>query len=650
MIKNKPRIFHNVFLAVLVLAVLSCNLPFATATPTPTIEPSPTIEPTPTVEPSQPTDPNEVIIPATTKVMDSELLSSLESVDADGTLHFARSTPELAALQPGDVLVSDASETAPFGLLKKIISIRTEGGSVIITTEDALITDAVHQGSGSITRELKPEDIRSSRILQPGVTFEGLKTTASEHYKSGLMSPALGENLSPAGLKYTFNTDLGTGGQVQVTGSATINPIMDFGLNISCDETVNLLVGRVCKEIPDLNVLAKVGIKENANLVIKGRSSYTFNQNYQIARHEFSPITFPLGPVPVVLVPVLKIYLQGDGSLTAQFDYVVDQNLTLAAGFRYNSDKGFEDLSEYVSSFTQTGPTFTGSLEVRAMVGVHFEIMLYGLIGPYGSLEGGAHLKANLAGLPSAKNLVWTADGCLWLNVGIDSVKVLDIHYKKELWKTCVEFGQGKNNPPSVSIRSPESGRTFPEGTITLLGSALDFDGGTLSCTWTSSMSGDTFKDVNNCDQAKIKLTGAGLRTITLTATDASGLSGNASITTTVVVTPPTAATPLSVNISSPPDESTIGPANPVTLTGSVSGGSDPYTYIWSVIYPTDLYGSGGSTYSIGNGNNYTWTPNSTLPFERCSVDNFARIVLTVRDGNGAEGSASILIRIFRLC
>jgi hypothetical protein len=425
---------------------------------------------------------------------------------------------------------------------------------------------------------------------------------------------------------------------------------MDFGLNISCDETVNLLVGRVCKEIPDLNVLAKVGIQENASLVIQGKSSYTFNKNYQIARHEFSPITFPLGPIPVVLVPVLKIYLQGDGSLTAQFDYVVDQDLTLAAGFKYNSDKGFEDLSEYKSNFKQTGPTFTGGLEVRAMMGVQFEIMLYGLIGPYGNLEGGAHLKANLAGLPSAKNLIWSADGCLWLNVGIDSVKVLDIHYKKELWKACVSFGQGQNNPPSVSIRSPENGRTFSEGTVALLGSALDFDGGTLSCTWTSSMPGDTFKDVNNCDQAKVNLIGPGNRTITLTATDASGLSGNASVTTTVVKAPPTAVTPLSVSISSPGNESTIGPASPVTLSGSVSGGSKPYTYGWSVRYPTDLYGSGGSSYAIGNGNNITWTPSDTLPFAGCSVDNFAVVILTVRDQNGNEGSASVLIRIFRLC
>lgn len=639
---QKPKtIFTKFFLAFTLLIILACNLPLATpVTPPPLSSPSPTSSPTP-----EPVDPNEVIIPETTKVLDEQSLSTLESVDANGTLYFRESTPELKALKTGDILVSDANDVATYGLLKKIVSIRTEGERLVIETEDALITDAVHQGSGSISRELKPEDIRATQILQPGVTFEGSQPLSQAPFHAGLMRP----NASPMGLTYTFNTDLGTNGQVLVNGTATINPIMDFGLNISCDETINLYVGRVCKEIPDLNVLAKVGIKENASLVIRGKSSYTFNQKYQIARHEFSPVTFALGPVPVVLIPVLKIYLQGDGSLTAQFDYVVDQDLTLAAGFSYNSDKGFKDLSEYVSNFKQTGPTFTGGLEVRAMMGVQFEIMLYGLLGPYGSLEGGAHLQANLAGLPTASNLIWNADGCLWLNVGIDSVKVIDLHYKKELWKACVSFGQGKNNPPSVSIRSPESGRTFSEEIITLLGSALDFDGGSLTCVWTSSMPSDSFDQIS-CDKARIRLVGAGTRTITLTATDASGLSGSASIATNVKVTIPTVASPISTNILNPANESTIAPNSVVILSGSAGGGSGSYTYTWSILYPTDLYGSGGTTYTIGNGNDLAWTPSDTLPFAGCSVDSFAILVLTARDQNGIESSSRNLIRIFRLC
>jgi hypothetical protein len=130
--------------------------------------------------------------------MDTETLSTLESVDADGTLRFNRSTPALEALKPGDVLVSDANDVALYGLLKKVVTIQTEGGQVIVETEDALITDAVHQASGSVTRELKPEDIRSTQMLLAGVTFEGVETT-SQPYRNGLMSPMSSGLLRPDG-------------------------------------------------------------------------------------------------------------------------------------------------------------------------------------------------------------------------------------------------------------------------------------------------------------------------------------------------------------------------------------------------------------------------------------------------------------------
>ncbi|MFT3896023.1 MAG: hypothetical protein QM730_30780 [Anaerolineales bacterium] len=178
---HKSKKFFVSFIVIFTLiAVLACNLPTAGLQPTPS--PFPSASPT-----SRPVDPNEVIIPSTTKVMDPASLSSLESIDPDGTLHFDQSTPELEALQPGDVLVSDANEVARYGLLKKVIAVHTENGQVIVQTEDALITDAVHQGSGSITRELKQEDIRSTQILMAGVTFEGFNA-ADQPHKNGLMS------------------------------------------------------------------------------------------------------------------------------------------------------------------------------------------------------------------------------------------------------------------------------------------------------------------------------------------------------------------------------------------------------------------------------------------------------------------------------
>jgi hypothetical protein len=205
---------------------------------------------------------------------------------------------------------------------------------------------------------------------------------------------------------------------------------------------------------------------ESTSFFVNANVANTFEREVQIATHEFNPITLSIGPVPVVFVPILKVYLHGNGTLTATLDYSVQQQLTLAAGFKYNSDSGFEDLSERTANFTRTGPNFTGSVDVRGALGLKFELLLYGVIGPFGSLEAGPHLAGNLTGLPPDGNLLWRFEGCLWLSVGIDSIDVLDIHYSKELYRGCAGFGTGPNNPPVVYITSPNSSSQIYQGAV----------------------------------------------------------------------------------------------------------------------------------------------------------------------------------------
>ncbi len=595
---------------------------------------------------SRPTSgPTDVLIPPTTKVLDEKTQFMFERMDPNGTMYFTYSTPALAALAPGDVLVSDAIEAAPYGLLRKVRLVRAEGDKVVVETDGALLTEAIHRGQASITRELRPEDVRSVQILQPGVSYRDSNPAPrpQAHYASLL--PQFQPVEKNEVFTFDFNTDLGTGGKIQMMGNAGFSPILEFDANISCDETVDLLFGEVCKEIPDLNLLARVGIEQSTSLIIKGNSGTGFNQKYPIANLEFSKITLMVGPVPVVLVPILTVYLQGDGSLSATLDYSVEQRLVLAAGFRYNSDHGFEDLSEKTSDFARHDPTFTGQVEGRAVVGVEFKVLVYGIIGPFGSLEGGVHLQANLAGLSFDKNVTWKVEGCLWLNVGIDSVDVLDIHYQKELWKMCVGFAQGENRPPSVSIQAPADGSQMYEGELILLGSAVDFDGGPLTCRWTSSDARDRLRD-QSCNQATITFAGLGTRTLTLTATDPSGASASDSISVTINPLPPTPVSAFSVKILSPANGTRILKNETVNLTGQANGGVTPYVFKWTIAYPTDTAGYGGTIYTIGSGQNYLWKPLDTLVIG-CGVNTFGRITLEATDANGNHGYASIVVTLY---
>ena len=580
--------------------------------------------------------PDGYLIPPTTKVLDSNVQSALESFSPEGVIVFSHTTPALENLAQGDVLVSDAVPAAPYGLLRKVQSIqKTAEGKVIVETVDAELIEAVHEGQVSFVKDLKPEDIKTTWVY-PGVTFIAPPTTSRT--VPGLAMPL--EEIHFKTFTYNIDTDFGTNGKVKVVGNASLEPKLEADVNISCNDKVF----GVCAEIPDLNFMTRIAILENVSLAVKGDST-SFNKRLEIARHEFSPLTFWIGPVPVVFTPILSIYLQGDGVLTSKLEYAIGQKLTLAAGFSYNSDTGFKDLSEVSFDFIKPTPTFTKQIELRGVIGGEFELLLYGAIGPFASLEAGPYFRANLTGLPSEPEVLWRAEGCVWLFAGIDSQKVIKLKYQKELYKSCATFAEGRNQLPSVSIQSPNQGTQVYQGEqLKLRSTAFDPDGGNLNCQWTSDQSGDPFP-ISDCERANVTFNSPGTRTLTLKATDIAGQSAKASVSFEVLPPPN-----ILVSINNPLDGGTIGPDEVVSLIASASGGQEPYNFSWTFSFATDPAGNGGTQYNIGNGNILNWAPSNSITISGCEVNGFGRLTVNVQDENGFSSSRSIILLITRIC
>lgn len=621
---NTPR-YKTVLSAILVFLLTTvCNLPNG----------RPATSPTDTVILVTAT-PSEYLIPPTTKVMDADVQLALESVSPEGVITFSHSTPALEALAPGDVLVSDAVPAAPYGLLRKVQSVRNENGRIIVETVDAELIEAVHDGRVSFTKDLKPEDVKTT-WLYPGVTLNMPGDTART--TPGLAAPA--KAFRPNAFSYSINTDFGTGGRIKAVGNASLEPKLEADVNISCNDKVF----GVCAEIPDLNFMTRIAILENVSLSVQGNAT-NFNKRVEIARHEFTPLTFWIGPVPVVFTPILSIYLQGDGLLTSKLEYAIGQKLTLAAGFRYNSDSGWEDLSEASFDFLKPTPTFTDRVELRGVIGGEFELLLYGAIGPYANLEAGPYFRANLSGLPSEPGVLWRAEGCIWLNVGIDSKKVIKLRYQKELYKNCATFAEGRNQPPSVSIQSPNQGtQVFQGEPMKLRATVFDPEGSALICQWTSDPSGDPFP-ISDCERATVTFNSPGTRNLTLKATDSAGLSANASVSINVLPPPN-----ILISILNPVDGGTVGPDEIISLTASASGGQEPYQFGWTFAFPSDAAGNGGTEYNLGTGNSLSWAPSNSITFNGCEVNGMGRLTVNVQDANGFSGSRSIVILISRIC
>ncbi len=117
--------------------------------------------------------------------------------------------------------------------------------------------------------------------------------------------------------------------------------------------------------------------------------------------------------------------------------------------------------------------------------------------------------------------------------------------------------------------------------------------------------------------------TAAGTFTVTLTVTDAQAKTGQGSATLTVTTSNPGAPT---VSVSANP--TTVPVQKATTLTGSVTGGTTPYTYAWTGL-PTGCSSQNAAT--------LTCTPAATGTFT---------ITLTVTDGAGKTGQGSVTITV----
>jgi hypothetical protein len=112
----------------------------------------------------------EPIVPETTEVLTDATTHYLASVSPDGVVFtFASMTPELAALDPGDVMVGGVSPATPYGFLRRVVSVSTAAGEVFVETADAVIEDA---SAGELGSEACPPpagrpDSAGGRQLMP---------------------------------------------------------------------------------------------------------------------------------------------------------------------------------------------------------------------------------------------------------------------------------------------------------------------------------------------------------------------------------------------------------------------------------------------------------------------------------------------------
>lgn len=468
-------------------------------------------------------EPEPVIIRDTVRVLDEGERASLASYDpATGQLVFSSSTPRLAALKPGDILATEPTPAAPYGFLRKVSSTSALGGGLAVQTTQGTLREAIIQGSLAGQGTLTPADLASQQ-LAPGVTASPL---------------AIGFNVPVDVLLYDVDGNFSTtGDQVRLKG----NVGFDLGYGVEMGWKADY-------DFPfDVNIstrfVAVLYFNQHNSLALEVTGPMTgYYKEVDLGTWTFSPITFFVGPIPVVLVPRITVTANAIGTVGVNVSFGVDETLGIEAGVSKDYGHGFNPVFSVTPQGTAQGPVLSPqfgdpSFSVQGGVSARGSLRLYGLVGPFAELHTNAYLSGGIG-----QNPTWRVRGGIGGSVGVEAdLFFWDYDWSQDIFSQYWDLAQASGNTaPIVASVTPKTGTKVQLGQpVDLHAVAGDVEDGWFCCSrsWVSTMDGA----IGTEGPYGMKYTFAtpGVRTLTVTATDSAGAKATAAVAVEVLNTPP---------------------------------------------------------------------------------------------------------------
>lgn len=392
------------------------------------------------------------VIPDTTEVLPETTTQYISSISGDGSIFtFSQTTPSLDQLAAGDVMVSEPAPNAPQGFLRKVASVSRIGNQVIVNTTDATLEDAIESGAARAAQELTIDQIQSNMQLR-GVTLRQDTPARSEFYLE-LKEVVL----------FDLDGDLETKeDQIKANGSIHLKPSFDIHVVFKDGRLDTFSFTSKAVESTELKISAQVNLQ-----------SAEFHK--EIAQYIFHPTVFMLGAVPIVIVPVLDVYVGLDGSVHVGVVSKVEQKATSTFGVYRAAGQWYTDGS-FVNEFHFAPPTLSAGLDAKGFIGAQLSLLLYGITGPYGKLNAYLKLEADVLATPW-----WKLYGGLEASGGVKAQVFSNdlVDYEKSNifgYKLLLAEAQS-NNPPNL----PNTPSPADMSTLQDLNADLSWSGGDLN-------------------------------------------------------------------------------------------------------------------------------------------------------------------------
>lgn len=363
------------------------------------------------------------------RVLDEGGHAALRSFGADGRLAFSGESPVLSQLASGQVLIVSVTEATPHGALVMVEDVTRNGTELVVQTRRATLDETfeeLHLDYAATLTVPRPEQALSA---SPGMS--ALQQGPGE--QSGLAFPLrLGASSAS--------------GSAQLEGSLSVAPEIDLAIDI---DFLRL-------RLKELSLSFGAAETFTANFTARGTTS--IDESVTLASIPFTPIMVPVPGLafPIVLTPVLSIDAGVSGGIAGTVEASVIQEASFELGLGYRNGS-FGTISDHDSRFDVEQPTYDASANVRAAAGPRFEVLLWGLVGPYARAEAYVALSANAEGPPPCVR--GSVDAGIDATVGVEfvadhSVPLFNQNYPLAHFDSCT-------NDPNAPRPAPAWARSF---------------------------------------------------------------------------------------------------------------------------------------------------------------------------------------------
>jgi hypothetical protein len=479
-----------------------------------------------------------------TRVVDENSRGSLVGFSEDGTLRFSASNPFLTNLKAGDILISEPAAAAPAGFLKKVKTVRLEGDEVIVETEPAKLNDAVLQGEASIEKQLTPDDLASSTPLLAGVRLERAERTEISELQAQADNFEYEVNFDNTVLFDNDGNEDTREDQVRVDGKLFFSdPLIGVDLGLTYKKIFGVPI------YPN-GVKFRMGLqfKQEARMSVFSGIKLTHSEEIPVYKQFYKPVVFFIGPVPVVLVPVLNVTLKLNGEFDAQVTFKAEAVANTGLGIEFREsfkdivdlkDIKFKDFNAADVGFNASANNAQANVSARAELLVDGALNLYGIAGGFVGLNTYLQFDGKVPRQPGTP--AWKLQGGVEARIGLNLDLIIDrVKTDRKLLDLHFQIAEAVNQPPVINLSLFE-GRKVQLGQPILPfatgGFVTDPDGDFVTNVVIST---DQDGVIGTSDFAfNHTFTTPGPRLLTVTAVDPEGASSSATANLEVINTPP---------------------------------------------------------------------------------------------------------------